>query len=74
MKRILALIKRIHQESSEAGLADYSNWRSEYAEAAKNRFDPEYQVSADNSFKLIMDMNKEGKEAFFGHLDDECTY
>jgi len=73
MKRTLALIKRIHQESSEAGLADYSNWRAEYAEAAKNRFEPEYEVNKGNSFKLIMDMNKNGKDAFFGHLDDECT-
>jgi len=73
MKRVLALIKRIHQESSEAGLADYSNWRAEYAEVTKNRFEPEYEVSANNSFKLIMDMNRKGTDAFFGHLEDECT-
>lgn len=74
MQRILKLINRISRESADNGAVDYSQWRNEYAEAARNRFEDEYKISKDNSFKLIMDMNRKGKAAFFGHLDDECTY
>jgi len=74
MQRILNLIKEINKKSAKDGATDYAQWRDDYAEAARNRIDPDYEISKDNSFKLIMDMNKKGKAAFFGHLDDECTY
>jgi len=74
MKRVLEVIKRVSRASAESGNIDYTEWRKVYAEAAVNRFEPEYEVSEKNSFKLIMDMSKKGPEAFFGHLDDECTY
>jgi hypothetical protein len=74
MKRVLEVFKRINTDSAENGSVDYSIWRDAYAEASRNRFEPEYEVNPTNSFKLIMDLNKSGKEAFFGNLPDECTY
>jgi len=73
MSRILDLLKKISKESAEEGRIDYTQWRNEYAQAAKNRFEPEYQISPDNTFKLIMDKNIEGPNAYFGHLDPECA-
>jgi len=73
MKRVLALLREINQDA-EGGAINYAKWRDSYATATKNRFLPEYKISSDNSFKLIMDMNKEGKDAFFGHLKEECTH
>jgi len=74
MQRILGVLKKVSRASAEDQVVDYTKWREEYAEASRNRFEPEYKIKKDNSFKLIMDMNKKGKDAFFGHLDDECTY
>jgi len=74
MSRLLDIFKRINQQSAEGGAVDYSRWRNLYAQASKNRFEPEYEISTKNSFKLIMDMNIDGPEAFFGHLEDKCTY
>jgi len=73
MQRILSVLKRMSKESAETGAVDYAIWRDEYAKAAVNRFEPEYEPSKDNSFKLIMDMSLEGPNAFFGHLSKTCS-
>jgi len=72
MKRVLNIIKKINKEGEETGKVNYDNWRAEYKEAVRNRFEPEYQISQDNSFKLILDQNLPGHEAYFGHLAPEC--
>jgi len=72
MTRVLRVLKRISQQSADGGAIDYSLWRNIYAEASKNRFEPEYEISKKNSFKLIMDMNEE-KNPFFGYLDEKCA-
>jgi hypothetical protein len=72
MKRTLALLRDINK-SSEDGPINYAKWRKNYSEVTVNRFEPEYQINKKNSFKLIMDMNKKGKDAFFGHLKEECA-
>jgi len=73
MSRILNLLKKVSKDSADDGRIDYTQWRAEYAEASKNRFEPEFEISADNSFKLIMDKNIEGPDAYFGHLQPECA-
>jgi len=73
MKRVLEVLSKINKQGQEAGQVDYSLWREEYAQAVKNRFEPEYNITEDNSFKLIMDLNKPGPEAYFGHLEPECA-
>jgi len=73
MTRILEVLKKINEESKKYGTVDYNEWRDDYAKAAKNRFEPQYEPSKDNSFKLIMDLNRKGSEAYFGHIDPECA-
>lgn len=73
MKRILKVIRKINLESIETGKVDYVPYRDDYEEAVVNRFEEEYQVSANNSFKLIMDLNLKGKDAYFGNLDSDCV-
>lgn len=34
-----------------------SKWRNEYKNAIQNRLEPEFAISTDNSFELIMDEN-----------------
>jgi hypothetical protein len=72
MKRVLNLIKKINKEGEETGKVDYEQWRDEYKDAVKNILEPEYQISEHNSFKLILDQNLPGPEAYFGHLAPEC--
>jgi hypothetical protein len=73
MKRILKVIQEMNQEGIDEGEIDYNYWRKQYDKAALNRVEPEYAISKSNSFKLIMDQNLSGKEAYFGHLDKECA-
>jgi len=73
MQRVLDVLKKVSRESAENGVVDYVKYREDYAEASRNRFEEEYKISKDNSFKLIMDMNKKGKSAYFGHLSAECA-
>jgi len=73
MTRILELLKKINEESRKFGTVDYNEWRDDYAKAARNRFEPQYEPKKTNSFKLIMDLNKKGADAYFGHLDPVCA-
>jgi len=73
MKRVLALIKRIQEESLGNGRIEYELYRNEYKDAVRNRFEEEYQPSEDNSFKLILDENLSGPDRYFGHLADDCV-
>jgi len=72
MSRFMTVLKGL-QEDSRKGTPDYSKWRVAYAEAAKNRLEPEYKISSKNSFVKIIDLNLSGPEAYFGNLRDECV-
>jgi len=71
MKRALRLIKRMNGEESEG--EKENKWRKEYSKISKNFFEPEYQLSPNNSFRLIMDLNLNGTDAYFGHIQPECA-
>jgi hypothetical protein len=73
MKRILRVIKEMNQGAADEGQIDYGYWRRQYNAATVNRLDPEYELSKGNNFKIILDHNLSGKEAYFGHLDEECA-
>jgi hypothetical protein len=73
MKRVLAVVKKMNVDATELGNIDYENFREEYALAAKNRFEPEYEISPDNTFKLIMDENLSGSAAYMDILEPECV-
>lgn len=73
MKRVFGVFKRMYNEIGDSATAiDYEKYKVEYQEAVKNRFEPEYQISKDNTFVPIIDKNRKGKAAYFGLLEDEC--
>lgn len=73
MKRVFKVIQDMYKSVQSENKIQYSHWKTKYAEASKNRLEPEYPVSADNSFSLIMDKSRSGKDAYMGILDDECA-
>ena len=72
MKRVLGLINRITSETDEGKAVNYQKWRTEYKEATKNRLEPEYQLSSNNTFQIVMDENIKGPGAYFGNIDEGC--
>lgn len=64
---------RIRDEAESTHSIDYSKWKSEYQSIIKNYLEPEYQISKNNTFDLIMDENLHGKDAYFGLIDDHCV-
>ena len=46
--------------------------KAEFEEVIKNRFEPEFVPSADNTFSLIIDENKEGIERYAGLIKRQC--
>jgi len=73
MKRVLSVIKKMNADAQEVGNIDYDNYRILYAEASINRFEPEYEISPDNTFKLIMDESLSGPAAYMNILEPECV-
>jgi len=73
MTRFMDIIRRMQGETQNTRNVDYTRWRIEYAEAAKNRLEPGYSLSKNNGFVKIMDENLSGPEAYFGNLADECV-
>jgi len=72
MLTVVKLIKQMELEGLVEGTINYTKWRPEYIEASRNRLEPQFELSSDNSFHLIMDLNKDKSEAYFGNLKDEC--
>jgi hypothetical protein len=73
MSRLMEVIARMQMEAAKKKYTDYEKWQAEYQEAAKNTLEPEYQISKDNTFKLIMDENLSGSKAYFGHISSKCV-
>jgi len=73
MARVLRILKDMDEEAAIIGTRDYSKWTDVFAEAWKNRLEPEFNISANNSFEIIMDQNLQGPDAYFGILKDECA-
>ena len=73
MKRTLEVIKKINKESTDNGEVAYEAYKEVYKTAMKNTFEPEYKISGDNGFKLIMDMNESGPEAYMFNLEPQCV-
>lgn len=46
--------------------------RAEYFELSKDKFDPQFPISEDNSWSPVIDLTKPLKEAYFGHIEPEC--
>lgn len=72
MTRVLSVILKMEQEMLDNGSLNLDKWRGEYAAAAKNKLEPQYKISENNAFKLIMDESKPGAGAYFGFIKHEC--
>lgn len=79
MKRIVLLVNEMVEKNqareTERGNVLFKNptkWREAFKNASMNYFEPEYQISPDNSFSLVIDENKQGKDRYFGYLDENC--
>jgi len=72
MHRVFELLSKINKEITETHKTNYTKWQVEYKKAVANRLEPQFEVSKNNSFILIMDRSKKGKERYLGNLLDEC--
>jgi len=72
MKRLYNMFKLMNTELEQFDEVDYDKWKGEYKQVVKNRLEPEFQISPENSWTLIIDKNLKGEAAYFGHLDAEC--
>jgi tubulin polyglutamylase TTLL1 len=73
MKRVLNVIQKMQIDAKVNDKVDYGMWRKEYQEAVKNRLEPEYKLSGNNTFSLFIDQNLlPSSAAYFGYLDEAC--
>jgi len=72
MQRVYELFNKINEEVLEKKVIDYTKWKKEYKKAVANRLEPEYNISQNNSFIMIMDRSRTGKDRYLGFLPDEC--
>ena len=73
MSRVIKLLKKMDDEAVITGSRDYLKWKGQFELAWKNRLEPEFNISSNNSFEIIMDKNIEGPGAYFSILKDECA-
>jgi len=73
MKRAFAVVEKLNERLLSNQDANISDLKKLYKQEIKNRLEPEYEINKDNSFKLILDRNLKGKDAYFGLLDEACV-
>lgn len=74
MKRVFNLLDHIVRNSPDPTTTNiYRPYQDAFKLAYKNKLEPEYQISPENSFVLIMDKNLEGAAAYKGHITPECV-
>lgn len=74
MKRALDTIRALKSDQDAGFSTNYENWKAEYLEDVKNRFEPEFRMSQENSFSLVMDESLPGADAYRGYLDIMCVF
>jgi len=75
MQRVMKVLEKMmtaSEKNNNGEKIDYSFWRKEYQAASKNRLEPDYQISKDNTWLPIIDENLSGANGYYGHLSDEC--
>jgi len=73
MKRVFAFVKNMQERAKIEPDLDYEQLRKEFDLININKLEPEFKISPNNSFTLIMDKNIEGAGAYIGHLKEECV-
>lgn len=48
-------------------------WRADFQKANMNRLEQQYQIPKSNTYRLILDENLDGADAYFGLLQPECV-
>lgn len=71
MKRVHKFMKKYHMSMVENDF-DLPSLKEEFREINKNYLEPEFPISENSSFTLIMDKNLKGKAAYFGLLAEDC--
>ena len=76
-KRIINYVNDLTVEMAEkpqGGLEvpDLEGKRKEFDKVSQNRFEPEFEVSAENTFQMIIDENVHGVERYAGLLEADC--
>jgi len=72
MKRALQVIKDMQAEAAKTGQVDYSKWTDEFQDALRNRLEPEFAISPENSWVKIVDENYEGAGAYMDYITPDC--
>lgn len=51
---------------------DHEEKVEEFRRISKNKFDPDFPIRENNSWWPVIDMNREGADAYFGLISEEC--
>jgi len=73
MQRVLKVIESMMEAYDADEDVDFDFWRVEYNEAVRNRIDPEYKISENNTWIPIVNENLEGSAKYFGLIKEECA-
>jgi len=73
MSRVLPIIERMQKELEKKEEVDINKYKAEFQIANKNYLEPQYQISQNNTFSLILDENLPAEKAYFGFVAPECV-
>lgn len=73
MQRVLKMIEKMMVAHDSDEDLDYNFWRKEYKEAVRNRIDPKYKISKNNTWIPIINENLKGAQKYFGLIRKECV-
>jgi len=78
-KRIVRFVNKLIQEdqvgqvnSNVFYIEDLNAKRKEFKEISKNYFEPDYVMSPDNDYQLILDDNLQGMDRYMGLIESKC--
>jgi len=72
MQRVLKVIEDMMVLHDTYGDVDFDFWIDGYKDAVRNRIDPEYQISKNNTWIPIINENLKGSRKYFGLLRNYC--
>lgn len=78
-KRIVKFVNKLIQEdqvgqvnSNVFYIEDLNAKRKEFKEISKNYFEPDFSMSPDNDYQLILDDNLQGMDRYMGLIESKC--
>lgn len=72
MARVQKFMAKFQADSIAGKEMDLDAYRKEFSQINRNYLEPNFPISPNSSFTLIMDKNLKGTDAYFGHLAQEC--